>query len=238
SPNDRILSIGQDESKAGVEVETPEGIKKLEADYIVGYDGANSQVRRSLFGDWEFPGFTRTKTSTNTATKMPTSLSTRSIGTWHPESPKMACGELPAKFERIFPGHPKPDKCKLANFSPYKVHQRLAKKMGVGHFLLAADAAHLCNPFGGLGLTGGIVDVGGLFDCLIGIHKGNADASILDKYDEIRRWKYSEVINLISTENIKKLFGQNPDTAIENDEFLKLCKKTETDPVFSKEFSR
>lgn len=52
----------------------------------------------------------------------------------------------PAKFQAFLPGNPTPDKYKLVNFSPYKVHQRCVDKMRVGRFLLAADAAHLCNP--------------------------------------------------------------------------------------------
>jgi len=52
----------------------------------------------------------------------------------------------PVKFATILPGHPGPDGYKMVNISPYKVHQRLAEKMRVGRFLLAADAAHLCNP--------------------------------------------------------------------------------------------
>lgn len=55
----KVLStIGQDDKSAWVEVETPNGKEKLSADYIVGCDGANSQIRRSLFGDMEFPGRT------------------------------------------------------------------------------------------------------------------------------------------------------------------------------------
>ena len=54
----KVVSIGQDENKAWIEVETPQGRKTLEADYIVGCDGANSQIRRSLFGDTNFPGKT------------------------------------------------------------------------------------------------------------------------------------------------------------------------------------
>lgn len=142
---------------------------------------------------------------------------------------------LDAKFKKILPGHPEPDGYKVANFAPYKCHQRLAEKMRVGRILLAADAAHLCNPFGGMGLTGGIVDVGGLYDCLVGIHEDKADPSILDKYDEVRRGKYNDVVNPISSENIVRLFGQDPDKALENDEFLKMCKKTETDKEFAKQ---
>jgi len=52
----------------------------------------------------------------------------------------------PEKFRRILPGNPSPGEYQLVNISPYRVHQRLARSMRVGRFLLAADAAHLCNP--------------------------------------------------------------------------------------------
>ena len=55
--NHEVLSVGQDEAKAWVDVKTPEGETRLEADYIIGCDGATSKVRRELFGN-EFPGFT------------------------------------------------------------------------------------------------------------------------------------------------------------------------------------
>lgn len=96
--------------------------------------------------------------------------------------------------------------------------------------------APVCNPFGGLGLTGGIVDIGGLYDCLVGIHEGVADDAILDKYSEIRRQKYNEIVNPISSDNLLRMFDQDPDKALENDEFLKICKRTETDLEFAKEF--
>jgi 2-polyprenyl-6-methoxyphenol hydroxylase-like FAD-dependent oxidoreductase len=54
----KVVDIEQDEKEARVKVETEEGEKWLGADYVVGCDGANSQIRRSLFGDWEFPGET------------------------------------------------------------------------------------------------------------------------------------------------------------------------------------
>ncbi|KAK1072860.1 hypothetical protein LTR33_010140 [Friedmanniomyces endolithicus] len=73
------------------------------------------------------------------------------------------------KFEQMLPGHPKPGEYRVLNKSPYRVHQRCVERMRVGRVLLAADAAHLCNPFGGLGLTGGIVDVGALMQCFEGM---------------------------------------------------------------------
>ncbi|KAF2176415.1 FAD/NAD(P)-binding domain-containing protein [Zopfia rhizophila CBS 207.26] len=141
----------------------------------------------------------------------------------------------PMKYEAMLPGHPKPHEYRITNIGPYKIHQRCVEKMRVGRFLLAADAAHLCNPFGGLGLTGGICDIGSLHDCLTAICKGKADDSILDIYDEVRRQKYRELIDPISSDNIRRLFGQDPEMALENDEFLKMCKRTETDIEFARQ---
>jgi 2-polyprenyl-6-methoxyphenol hydroxylase-like FAD-dependent oxidoreductase len=138
------------------------------------------------------------------------------------------------KYEIMLPGHPKPGQYKLDNISPYKIHQRCAEKFRVGRFLLAADAAHLVNPFGGLGLTGGLVDVGGLSDCLVGISKGIADPSILDKYDEIRRAMWHDIINVVSSANIRRLNDQDPDKALENDEWLKGLAEAEKNPELMK----
>lgn len=54
--NHKVLGVGQDDATAWVEVETPNGRSRVYGDYIVGCDGATSQVRKSLFD--EFPGFT------------------------------------------------------------------------------------------------------------------------------------------------------------------------------------
>lgn len=54
----KVVDIGQDEKEAWVEVETPAGSKTMRASYIVGCDGATSQIRKSLFGEQGFPGKT------------------------------------------------------------------------------------------------------------------------------------------------------------------------------------
>jgi 2-polyprenyl-6-methoxyphenol hydroxylase-like FAD-dependent oxidoreductase len=86
----------------------------------------------------------------------------------------------------------------------------------------------LTNSSGGMGLTGGIADVGGLYDSLVGIHTGKADDSILDKYDEVRRKIWHDIINPISSENMTRLFKYSgPDEAMEKDPFFKMMKQTE-----------
>lgn len=79
---------------------------------------------------------------------------------------------------------------------------------------------------GGLGLTGGIADVGSLYDCLVGIHMGKADDGILDKYDEVRRGIWHEVINPTSSENMRRLFAYgDPDDALEKEPFFRMLRE-------------
>ncbi|KAH7635421.1 hypothetical protein B0T09DRAFT_22878 [Sordaria sp. MPI-SDFR-AT-0083] len=223
---------------------------------VVGADGANSAVRKGLFGD-EFPGFTwdRTIIATNTyydfdkfgwsdanfiidpenffmAARIAAATST------HPALYRITYGEVPNltraqylsrqpfKFQSMLPGHPTPDKYQLITLSPYRMHQRCAPSFRVGRILLVADAAHLCNPWGGLGITGGFVDVGGLYDCLAGVWDGKADEEeILGLYSEKRIEKWKEIINPLSQENFRRVSGQ---ADLEGDEFLEVLR--EVDP--------
>ncbi|PMD62287.1 FAD/NAD(P)-binding domain-containing protein [Hyaloscypha bicolor E] len=255
----KVMDIGQDEERAWVKVETTGGPGTLYADYIVGCDGGNSQIRRSLFGNMAFPGRTWDEqiVATNTYYDMSKFNWLDSNFIVDPEHWYMVAkiqtdgllrityGDIPGlsreeyikrqpmKFKQILPGHPEPSEYRLTNISPYKVHQRCAEKFRVGRFLLAADAAHLCNPFGGLGLTGGLVDVGNLYDCLLGIHLGKASPEILDKYDQVRRQKYHEVIDVVSSQNLRLLL-EDPDTSEKVDGFVDLCRKANEDKELSR----
>jgi 2-polyprenyl-6-methoxyphenol hydroxylase-like FAD-dependent oxidoreductase len=116
-------------------------------------------------------------------------------------------------------------------FSPYKLHQRQASKFRVGRVILAGDAAHACNPFGGMGLTGGLCDGGGLADCLIGVLRKGCSDDLLDKYATIRkqifnevrlRWVWlMEVTDPISQGNIEALWKLNPETAATEHELFR-----------------
>ena len=52
-----VVNLGQNATEAWIETESSEGPQTFRADYIVGCDGARSQIRRSLFGE-DFPGMT------------------------------------------------------------------------------------------------------------------------------------------------------------------------------------
>ncbi|KKY14274.1 putative monooxygenase fad-binding protein [Diplodia seriata] len=263
----RVVALGQDEGRAWVDVEveseTGKTKERIAADYVVGCDGANSQIRRSLFGDKNFPGRTWDEqiVATNTYYDFDRFGWEDSNFIVHPEDYYMAAriskdgmwritygdtaglsreellARQPAKFEKMLPGNPKPDQYNVVSISPYRIHQRMAEKMRVGRFLLAADAAHLVNPFGGMGLMSGIVDVGGLYDCLVGIHEGKADETILDKYNDVRQQKWRDVIDPISCENLRRLW-KDAETVGDEDEFLLALKRIAVDAEFSDEFHK
>ena len=52
-----VTGTGQNEREAWIDVKTPKGSKRLQADYIVGCDGATSMIRRCAFGS-DSPGKT------------------------------------------------------------------------------------------------------------------------------------------------------------------------------------
>lgn len=149
-----------------------------------------------------------------------------------------ALDNLPRKFEQMLPGNPKHGDYALVDFNPYKQHQRCAEKLRVGRICLAADAAHLCNPWGGLGLTGGFADITGLAECLEGIQTGRADDSILDKYDEVRRSIFHSMISPISSANYLRCSTQDADTVLQNDEFLATCVAARQDPKIKEKLNQ
>ncbi|KAI9375667.1 hypothetical protein BJX61DRAFT_92721 [Aspergillus egyptiacus] len=257
----RVVKIGQEADHAWVDVEAPSGQTRMQADYVIGCDGASSTVRRELFGP-EYPGETLDAqiVATNVYYDFTKYYDSDSNFIIHPDNLYMAAritndglyrvtykeipnlsreeyiARQPRRYEEILPGNPKPGDYRITNISPYKLQQRCAPSFRVGRIVLAADAAHLCNPFGGLGLTGGIADVGSLYDALIGIHTGKADDTILDKYAEIRKKIWAQIIDPLSRENFRRLH-QDADTARENDPFFQLCVKAETDPELSRELA-
>lgn len=99
-----------------------------------------------------------------------------------------------------------------------------------------ADYHSVCNPFGGLGLTGGLVDAGALYDCLSGIIEGNADESILDKYSEVRLGAFKSYVDPISTNNFLLLQRDSRDPTLLEDPFILAAKRTANDVEFSKKF--
>ena len=86
-----------------------------------------------------------------------------------------------------------------------------------------------------MGLTGGFADVGGLYDCLYGIYTGQTDDTILDKYSDIRRQKYLDVIDPISSGNLRRLWDPE---AVEDDQFFQMVKRAATDDALKSQMQQ
>jgi 2-polyprenyl-6-methoxyphenol hydroxylase-like FAD-dependent oxidoreductase len=69
----KVIDIGQDDEKAWVDAQTPVGMKRFEAKYVVGCDGASSTVRKKMFADKKenFPGWTWDKQIVATNVRLP-----------------------------------------------------------------------------------------------------------------------------------------------------------------------
>jgi 3-(3-hydroxy-phenyl)propionate hydroxylase len=76
---------------------------------------------------------------------------------------------------------------KIRGSNLYTVHQRVATKFRNGNAFLVGDAAHVNSPIGGMGMNSGIHDAFNLADKLIAVLRGEADESVLDRYERQRR---------------------------------------------------
>lgn len=236
-------------------VETPSGdTKTFTSTYVVAADGGRSTMRRLL--DISFDGFTYEEqlVSTNVYFDFKShgwndgnfmvdpehwaligrinneKLWRVSYGEKNGLSHEQLKERMPWKFAEMFPGTNPPD-YKLDQMSPYRLNQRCASTFRKGRVVLAGDAAHLCNPFGGLGLTGGILDAGAVSDALIGIFEGKAGDDILDKYAEIRRTIFVETVNPTSQANKMRLHDSDPDTIGDRDPFLHMLRNATPDEM-------
>jgi 2-polyprenyl-6-methoxyphenol hydroxylase-like FAD-dependent oxidoreductase len=86
---------------------------------------------------------------------------------------------------------------KIARIAPYKAQQRLAETLYKERVCLVGDAAHLTNPYAGLGLASGLADAASLADVLERVLSGQAsDAeTLLGKWSESRRKTFVEAVD-------------------------------------------
>jgi 2-polyprenyl-6-methoxyphenol hydroxylase-like FAD-dependent oxidoreductase len=227
--NHRVTALSEAHNCVNLTCETPAGEQTIEADWVIGTDGARSAVRRLL--GLEFEGFTWPDRFVATNLEYPfrefgyananmvvDPVNWCVIGRLGRENLwRLTYGEdasldeatilerLPERFAAILPA---PSVAyRIDNFSPYRVHQRCAPTFRIGRTLLAGDAAHACNPCGGLGLTGGVIDADALSDALGAVIRGRADESVLDFYSQERRRVFVEVTSPMST-NFKRLLSE------------------------------
>ncbi|RGP67312.1 3-3-hydroxyphenylpropionate 2-hydroxylase [Fusarium sporotrichioides] len=262
-----VTNTGQDEKNAWVEVDIKDGesVKKarLEADYIVGCDGASSIVRRSLFGrNWPgqtlpyrfvvqnvyYDGFEKHNWDGGNYMIDPEHwglIARRGKGgLWRVTYGDPVIGltddeylkRRPAHLKAMLPGHPETDQYRIEQTNLYNIHNRCADQFKVGRIILAGDAAHINNPMGGYGCMTAVLDVGGLADCFIGYAKGLAGKDILDKYAQVRRDIFVKYVDPRSMKNLNRVATSDPFTVLETDKFFNILKDLQKDENNMRDF--
>jgi 3-(3-hydroxy-phenyl)propionate hydroxylase len=99
----------------------------------------------------------------------------------------------------------------IAHLTLYRVHQRVAKTFALGRTFLIGDAAHINNPLGGMGMNGGIHDAINLTERLAEVWHGQCGAAELERFDRQRRLVTLEYIETQSIQNKRNLESDGED---------------------------
>ena len=220
--------------------ETSEGRRQFVADYVIGADGAHSEVRRAMgipFEGMTYPELYLVQFTTFDFLERIPDLAhvnyvfsdedwfvlLHSPGVWRilfPMSPEEAALDaLPDDATLELRGQACLQKV-VATGQPYpvvhraiyQVHQRVAQSYRSGYVLLAGDAAHVNNPLGGMGLNGGIHDAINLSGKLARVWHGQASDKLLDAYSEERRQVATQFIQRQTSENAANIAKKDPET--------------------------
>ena len=230
----QVKDVTQHRSGVEIAIERNGRTEMRSGRWLIGADGARSDVRRAL--GIEFPGFTWTErflvvsTPFDFRTVIPDLVAVSYVSDperWHfllqipglcrvmfpvapYESDELAVSGAFAQslMATVVPGV---SNYEVAHVTLYKVHQRVAKTFQCGRAFLAGDAAHINNPLGGMGMNGGIHDAINLTSRLIEVwHDGKAEGE-LERYDRQRRLVTLEYIEKQSIQNKRNLESDGSD---------------------------
>ena len=208
-----VLGITEDGDSVTVTAESSLEPLEIKADYVVGTDGARSQVRKLIGLELEGMTWPERFVATNIRYDM------KKLGyedanmviddtygcvvarideedLWRvtfAEDADLPEEELPDRIATFFKTLLKgDDDYRIREYSPYFMHQRSAPTYRKGRVLLAGDAAHITNPTGGMGLTSGLFDSFVLSEALAAVVNGVVGDEVLDAYSEQRRKVFLE----------------------------------------------
>ena len=200
--------------------------------WVIGADGARSNVRNSL--GIPFEGFTWPErylvvsTSFDFTKVIPDLVSVSYVadpqrwyfllqipGLWRvmfriaaEESDELALSH--AFTQRSMSGiSPEIDSVEVTHTTLYRVHQRVAGTYRKDRVFIVGDAAHVNNPLGGMGMNGGIHDALNLTERLADVCYGRKPEKELDRYDAQRRSITKEHVEKQSIQNKKNLENPN-----------------------------
>ena len=229
----KFVDASQTDNAVRVFYETPAGSEQVTCDYLIGADGARSEVRKSQ--KIEFQGFTYPEQFVTVS--VPEDVDKIVTGMGHVcyiAHPTQWCALIhaPDYWRFLFPIPMETTKeeafdddfleGRLQHLAPhqeryaiqlrtlYGVNQRVAETYRLGRILLAGDSAHVNNPLGGMGMNGGIHDGVNLADKLVRMYGGGETEELLNLYDRQRRPIAIEYVQAQTMRNKKNLEETDP----------------------------
>ena len=190
-------------------------VRKVQARYLVGADGAGSQVRHKLQLDFQGRTFAQDWLIVD-ARNVPAPIDhVEFLCDPRRPTPRMVApggrqrwefmlrkGERPSDMEHpdqvralLAPWCDPKDIC-IERTAVYRFHARDARRFSKGRCFLVGDAAHITPPFAGQGLVSGLRDVANLGWKLTGVVQGRLREDVLASYDQERRPHARKIINL------------------------------------------
>jgi 3-(3-hydroxy-phenyl)propionate hydroxylase len=252
-----VASFEQDAEGVTVTVNTAAGTETLRGCFLVGADGASSNVRKAA--GIEYAGFTYDEKFLVASTDFPFEDVFENLS-WvnYVADPEEWCVILRTdKLWRVlWPTDPEMDEATylsddylqqrlhhlhdiegdyhIGHRTLYHVHQRVAETYYRGRMALVGDACHINNPLGGMGMNGGLHDAINLAGRLVDIIGEGADIeSQLAQYDRQRRELAVRFVQEHTINNKKLMESTDPDIQSKRQRDLM---STAADPVKAKAF--
>ncbi|MEU2878542.1 bifunctional 3-(3-hydroxy-phenyl)propionate/3-hydroxycinnamic acid hydroxylase [Streptomyces sp. NPDC007070] len=236
------VRLAHDEDGAVLHVVGKDGTPRLlRGRWVVGCDGANSLVRRTIGTDFADLGFCHAWLICDLALHDRRAFVPNNLQICDPARPRtqVSAGPGHRRWEfMLLPGERKedmddpatawrllagcgitPDDGVMERHAVYTFEAATARQWRLGRLLIAGDAAHLMPPFAGQGMSSGFRDVANLAWKLDLVLAGRAGEELLDSYAEERTAHVQHAIRM--SVNLGKVICQtDPKAAADRDEVM------------------
>jgi 2-polyprenyl-6-methoxyphenol hydroxylase-like FAD-dependent oxidoreductase len=204
------------------------------ADWVLGADGANSQVRQTAgftFEGMTYPERFLVASTTEDLESILPGIS--AVNYVFDPTEWLVLLRTPEHWRILFPTDPStPDEVEsdpariqerlrgvadlgrdweVLHTTLYRVHQRVADTFRKGRLLLMGDAAHINNPLGGMGMNSGLHDAYVETKALLALVQGDGTLEQLDEACEARRQVALSYVKTITHDNWEKLRQDDPE---------------------------